>query len=173
MSWIPPNLVTLCSPHSTVSTCQPPTFMFLTLVAHLFGRSKDDCLYYHPSRGSPCQLNHVVEESTRWTPEFSHSSDNFQNSPKGWTYSYQFPTWDNVEIGVSTKFFGEIQDSVSRYNVGISRRDEMDDEERNSRGEFEGFYDDPRSISALATIYDGFEEGKKLIDIIICRVRFS
>ena len=82
MSWIPPNLATLCSSHSTVSTCQQPTFMFLTLVAHLFGRSKDRP-YYHSFRH--------VEESARSTPELLFSY-NVENSPIDETYSYQFPT---------------------------------------------------------------------------------
>ncbi|CAK9805392.1 hypothetical protein ANTPLA_LOCUS4478 [Anthophora plagiata] len=47
MSWVPPNLANLCSLHSAVSTCQSPTFMFLALVTHLFGQSKDS--YYYPS----------------------------------------------------------------------------------------------------------------------------
>ncbi|KAF3430492.1 hypothetical protein E2986_13929 [Frieseomelitta varia] len=34
MSWVSANLANLCPPNSS---CQPPTFMFLTLVASLFG----------------------------------------------------------------------------------------------------------------------------------------
>lgn len=49
MSWVPPDLATLCQPHSTVSTCQPPAFMFLALVAHLFGYSQDP-FHRDPSR---------------------------------------------------------------------------------------------------------------------------
>ncbi|KAG7204866.1 hypothetical protein KM043_005266 [Ampulex compressa] len=41
VSWVPPNLSTFCSPHSMLSICQPEAFMFLTLVARLFGHSKD------------------------------------------------------------------------------------------------------------------------------------
>ncbi|KZC09322.1 Glucose dehydrogenase [acceptor] [Dufourea novaeangliae] len=41
MSWIPPDLASLCSVHPTVSTCQPSTFIFLAFVARLFGHSKD------------------------------------------------------------------------------------------------------------------------------------
>lgn len=50
MSWVPPDLISLCSPHSTVSTCQPPTLMFLAFIAHLFGHSKDS---YYSSLNSP------------------------------------------------------------------------------------------------------------------------
>ncbi|XP_046608290.1 glucose dehydrogenase [FAD, quinone]-like [Neodiprion virginianus] len=42
MSWVPPNLAQLCEPHTTVSTCQPATYMFLALVVRLFGQTKDN-----------------------------------------------------------------------------------------------------------------------------------
>lgn len=42
MSWVPPDLAALCEPHTTVSSCQPATYMFLALVARLFGQSKDN-----------------------------------------------------------------------------------------------------------------------------------
>ncbi|XP_032664005.1 glucose dehydrogenase [FAD, quinone]-like [Odontomachus brunneus] len=41
MSWVPPNLAELCVPHSTISTCQPSTYLFLTFIARLFGYSTD------------------------------------------------------------------------------------------------------------------------------------
>ncbi|XP_078040737.1 glucose dehydrogenase [FAD, quinone] [Augochlora pura] len=41
MSWVPPDLANLCTPHSTVSTCQPSSYIFLALIARLFGQSKD------------------------------------------------------------------------------------------------------------------------------------
>lgn len=41
MSWVPPNLTELCVPHSTISTCQPSTYLFLTFIARLFGYSTD------------------------------------------------------------------------------------------------------------------------------------
>ncbi|XP_076181270.1 glucose dehydrogenase [FAD, quinone] [Ptiloglossa arizonensis] len=41
MSWVPPDLTSLCSPNSTVSSCQSSTLVFLTFIARLFGHSKD------------------------------------------------------------------------------------------------------------------------------------
>lgn len=41
MSWIPPNLSQACAVHTTLTTCQPSTFLFLQLVTSLFGYSKD------------------------------------------------------------------------------------------------------------------------------------
>lgn len=42
MSWMGRNLTDLCSVESTISTCQPPAFMFLALVTNLFGSSSDN-----------------------------------------------------------------------------------------------------------------------------------
>ncbi|KAK9294322.1 hypothetical protein QLX08_011028 [Tetragonisca angustula] len=41
MSWVPPNLASLCTSNSTLSACQPSTLMLLTLIANLFGHSGD------------------------------------------------------------------------------------------------------------------------------------
>lgn len=41
MSWIPPNLTELCIPHSTLSSCQPSTYLFLAFITRLFGYSID------------------------------------------------------------------------------------------------------------------------------------
>lgn len=41
MSWIPPNLAELCAPHSTITSCQPSTYLFLAFIARLFGYSTD------------------------------------------------------------------------------------------------------------------------------------
>lgn len=42
MSWVPSNLTSVCSTTPVLSSCQPSTLMFLTVVANLFGHSKDD-----------------------------------------------------------------------------------------------------------------------------------
>ena len=42
MSWVPANLASRCPSNSTISSCQSSALMFLSLVAHLFGYSKDD-----------------------------------------------------------------------------------------------------------------------------------
>lgn len=41
MSWVPPDLASLCTVHSTSTACTPATFMFLSLITQLFGESKD------------------------------------------------------------------------------------------------------------------------------------
>lgn len=41
MSWVPPDLRSLCRPHTTVSTCAPASILFLATVARLLGRSRD------------------------------------------------------------------------------------------------------------------------------------
>lgn len=42
MSWVPPDLIALCSEGAKVSSCGNAAFMFLMLVARLFGHSRDD-----------------------------------------------------------------------------------------------------------------------------------
>lgn len=50
MSWVPPDLSQLCEPHTTVSSCQPASYMFLALIARLFGQSKDNKFGYLENR---------------------------------------------------------------------------------------------------------------------------
>lgn len=41
MSWRPLDLASTCAVYTTITTCQPQTFVFLQLVINLFGYSKD------------------------------------------------------------------------------------------------------------------------------------
>ncbi|XP_044263943.1 glucose dehydrogenase [FAD, quinone]-like [Tribolium madens] len=41
MSWIPPNLAESCAVYTNLTSCQPPTFLFLQLITQLFGQSLD------------------------------------------------------------------------------------------------------------------------------------
>ncbi|XP_050296868.1 glucose dehydrogenase [FAD, quinone]-like [Anthonomus grandis grandis] len=41
MVWVPPDLSQACDVHTTITTCQASTIVFLQLVAQLFGHSKD------------------------------------------------------------------------------------------------------------------------------------
>lgn len=41
MSWTPRDLASTCAVYTTITTCQPQTFLFLQLVVNLFGYSKD------------------------------------------------------------------------------------------------------------------------------------
>lgn len=45
MSWLPPNLSQVCAVHTTVTTCSPSTFLFLQLIAQLFGNSRDSFVH--------------------------------------------------------------------------------------------------------------------------------
>ncbi|CAG9861852.1 unnamed protein product [Phyllotreta striolata] len=40
-TWTPPDLSQACAVHTNITTCQPSTFLFLQLVANLFGRPRD------------------------------------------------------------------------------------------------------------------------------------
>ena len=44
MSWVPPDLASLCSEGAKVSSCGNSAFMFLMLVAQLLGHSRDEGL---------------------------------------------------------------------------------------------------------------------------------
>jgi hypothetical protein len=55
MSWVPPDLATLCQPHIQSTSCSPSAVLFLQLVTQLFGFSPDqpspstyDSLFGHP-----------------------------------------------------------------------------------------------------------------------------
>ncbi|XP_029037746.2 glucose dehydrogenase [FAD, quinone]-like [Osmia bicornis bicornis] len=80
MSWVPPDLISLCSPHSTVSTCQPPTLMFLAFIAHLFGHSKDS--YYsslHPlNQPNPSWDFDIKRPSPPYYQEHFSRKDHFE-----------------------------------------------------------------------------------------------
>ncbi|XP_017768836.1 PREDICTED: glucose dehydrogenase [FAD, quinone]-like [Nicrophorus vespilloides] len=41
MSWIPQDLSSLCAVHTSITNCSPSTFLFLKLIATLFGGSRD------------------------------------------------------------------------------------------------------------------------------------
>jgi choline dehydrogenase len=55
MSWVPPDLATLCQPNIQSTSCSPSAVLFLQLVSQLFGFSPDqsspskhDSLFGHP-----------------------------------------------------------------------------------------------------------------------------
>lgn len=89
MSWIPPDLATLCQPHSTVSTCQPPAFMFLALIAHLYGYSQDP--FHSPSRDfdsfRPWKFDECVTSNARRSSKDTlRDNNNIENDRKGSSY---------------------------------------------------------------------------------------
>ncbi|XP_060816839.1 glucose dehydrogenase [FAD, quinone]-like [Bombus pascuorum] len=170
MSWVPPDLASLCSPHSTVSTCQPPTFMFLTLVAHLFGYSKDS--YYSfgdfDSQSSAWKFDHV-EESTKSKASVGYFADSRQDA----TYGRKISLPDDP---ASMKSPSGVYDSVLWYDGGTLTRakDESDDSEAvnakigSSMANLTGIYDFyprtrivDRPIGTPVTIYNGFVAEKE------------
>lgn len=179
MSWVPPDLASLCSPHSTVSTCQPPTFMFLTLVAHLFGYSKDSYRYSFDdfdSQSSPWKFDRV-EESTKSKASVGYFADSRQDG----IYGRKISLPDDPALMKSPS---GVYDSVLWYDRGTSTRakDESDDSQAVkakigwSMANLTGIYDFyprtgivDRPIGTPVTIYNGFvaEIGKER-SIFVC-----
>lgn len=85
MSWVPPDLATLCQPHSTVSTCQPPAFMFLALIAHLFGYSQDP--FHRPSRDfdsfRPWKFDECARYNVRRSSKDALRGNEMENDRRG------------------------------------------------------------------------------------------
>jgi hypothetical protein len=115
MSWVPPDLATLCHPHIKSTSCSPSTALFLQLIAQLFGYSPDQSLStaydsffgynggqlssYDSTFGQPGSTSSSLYDS------FLGSSSNFDN------------------IGFSTSFFrnqdAQKQDTVEEYDFII------------------------------------------------------
>lgn len=60
MSWVPPDLATLCQPHIKSSSCSSSAVLFLQLISQLFGYSPDqslsstyDSFFGHPGSKTP------------------------------------------------------------------------------------------------------------------------
>lgn len=54
MSWVPYDLRNVCTPHTTITTCQPSMYVFIDLLVTLFGRSRDSVTPAHPyTPGAP------------------------------------------------------------------------------------------------------------------------
>ncbi|XP_053995045.1 glucose dehydrogenase [FAD, quinone]-like [Hylaeus volcanicus] len=57
MSWVPPDLASLCTHDSMVSTCQSSTFVFLAFIARLFSHLKDSRFVFNDHwLGPPWEL---------------------------------------------------------------------------------------------------------------------
>ncbi|KAF3430176.1 hypothetical protein E2986_12070 [Frieseomelitta varia] len=41
MSWVPPNLTSICSTSPELTSCQPQALTFLALITNLFGNTSD------------------------------------------------------------------------------------------------------------------------------------
>jgi Choline dehydrogenase and related flavoproteins len=96
MSWVPPDLATLCHPHIKSTSCSPSALLFLQLVAQLFGYSPDqtssstyDSLFGYPGG-----------QSNQFSSFFKNSGD--QTSPLYDTHFGPSSVFDNVGFSTST-----------------------------------------------------------------------
>ena len=89
MSFMPPDLAQLCSPHATVSTCQPQAYMFLALVTQLFGFSLDKFpplkVYSHHQNPLTKSFERSVLESSSPSGSFGSSEIKIDDYSTGWT----------------------------------------------------------------------------------------
>jgi len=115
MSWVPPDLATLCHPHIQSTTCSSSAVLFLQLVAQLFGYSPDqtssttyDSFFGYPD-GQPNQYSSF----------FEYSGD--QTSPLYDTFFGSSSVFDNA--GFSTSPYRqknvEKQQTVEEYDFII------------------------------------------------------
>ena len=71
MSWVPPDLASLCHPHIKSTSCSPSAVLFLQLVAQLFGYSPDQSSsssstydsFFGYTGGQPNQYNSLFRNS--------------------------------------------------------------------------------------------------------------
>ncbi|KAK9892704.1 hypothetical protein WA026_021564 [Henosepilachna vigintioctopunctata] len=88
MSWVPPDLSQTCLVHNTLTTCQPSTFLFLQLVANLFGSSKD-------AKSNGFRYD--------FTPIFlNHQYDNFFDGKSSTTTPKEEEMYDFIVIGAGS-----------------------------------------------------------------------
>lgn len=96
MSWVPPDLSQWCTPHSTITQCQPATAMFLQLIARLFSFSVDNKFQNY---------NAFPEYETDWAQNFAKGSwddfdDRFNGKPT--RNDKNVPTYDFIIIGAGS-----------------------------------------------------------------------
>lgn len=81
MSWVSQNLAEACTVHSTITACQPQTFMFLQLVTQLFGQSLDS--NYGGSSGNDYNFNNFFDSSSSF-----YNYNKKQEEPKSEEYDF-------------------------------------------------------------------------------------
>lgn len=88
MSWVPQNLAEACTVHSTITACQPQTFMFLQLVTQLFGQSLDSKNYGGGGGGSSgydYNFNHFFDASSSF---HNYNQNQHHQQPKSEEYDF-------------------------------------------------------------------------------------
>ena len=115
MSWVPPDLATLCHPHVQSTSCSPSAALFLQLVAQLFGYPRDQTSSstYNSFFGYP------GGQSNQYSSFFEYSGD--QTSPLYDTFFGSSSVFDNA--GFSTSPYpqknAEKQQTVEEYDFVI------------------------------------------------------
>ncbi|XP_026675091.1 uncharacterized protein LOC113465176 [Ceratina calcarata] len=142
MSWVPPDLANLCSPHSRVSTCQPPTFMFLALVAQLFGHSEDS--YYYPSSHN-LHFSSSSWESDAQEPEYELQCFGGQRNRK--FALAEEPGSIEAHVGFDT-------DPV--YLIGSNSETVKTASTMNFAGVYDAYPRTGEPITSFTTLYDSF-----------------
>lgn len=90
MSWVPPDLATLCTPHIHSTSCSPSAVLFLQLISQLFGYSPDQSFssaydsFFGYNGGHlhsyDALFGHSGSPSSSLHDSFIGSSDNFDNT---------------------------------------------------------------------------------------------
>jgi hypothetical protein len=115
MSWVPPDLATLCHPNIQSTSCSPSAVLFLQLVAQLFGYSRDQT----SSTTYDSIFGYTDGQSTQYTSFFENSGD--QTSPLHDAFFGSSSAFDNT--GFSTPSFRqknvEEQQTVEEYDFII------------------------------------------------------
>ncbi|XP_076385048.1 glucose dehydrogenase [FAD, quinone] [Megachile rotundata] len=141
MSWVPPDLISLCSPHSTVSTCQPPTLIFLTFIANLFSQSKDTDYPTHTFNNPSLWMY----DTKRPNPPYYDRPDRPErNSPFATSIKLSSTVY-NPHKGVSRNINDGNYESAVNVETAIPTV---------NFAQVYGFYP-PLEIAALSTVYDG------------------
>ncbi|KAL1502235.1 hypothetical protein ABEB36_007408 [Hypothenemus hampei] len=76
MVWVPPDLSQACSVHTTVTSCQPSTIVFLQLVAQLFGYSKDEPLSQSFGADFSYNSNLFNSDAFNYFPGYANTAPN-------------------------------------------------------------------------------------------------
>jgi hypothetical protein len=114
MSWVPPDLATLCQHHIQSTSCSPSAILFLQLIAQLFG--------YPPDQTSPTYdsfFDYPAGQSNQYSSIFENYGD--QTSPLYDAFLDSSSVFDNA--GFSTSRYPqqnvEEQQAVEEYDFII------------------------------------------------------
>jgi hypothetical protein len=95
MSWVPPDLATLCHPNIQSTSCSPSAVLFLQLVTQLFGYSPDET----PSSTYDSFFRYPGGQSTQYSSFFEYAGD--QTSPLYDTFFDSSSVFDNAGFSTS------------------------------------------------------------------------